>query len=105
MSEINDGFSDLLTESEDFLGAAQTVSYRGDEIPALIQSVGLGDAPVFGGMAGSGKFIVSILKSAITGSPVDQEEITVRGNLAYVLSWQDRGGSRWEMTCGDPALE
>lgn len=97
-------FEKALRSAAAVKGSAETVTFRGDELEALIFANPQDNGPGLGGEVLDSTVLVSLRLEDVDLPILDLEEITVRGVTLAVFTPTPAEG-RLDLLCGNPASE
>lgn len=101
MSDMDEAFRDAVDAMAEATGKREQAKFRGRDFDSVVTQNNRDNSPDFGGEVNAGEITIAILISDLPDSPLDNEEIIVRGKMLHVLSvgWD---ANMWEITAGDP---
>lgn len=104
MSALSEAFEETLDAAEEVKGTREVVTFRGEEIDALIGESIEDLSPVSGGTADTSPTKVSLRLSDVELPFAELEEITIRGVTMNIL-WHAALEGRIDIVAGNPAAD
>lgn len=104
MSDAADAFEEALNSAEEALGERRKLTFRGEEIDAIVHEAVNDPTFTASGTAVATPIRVNVRKSDIVFPIGHLEEVGFRGKTLSILTWANLAGCI-QFVIGDPAME